>query len=348
MNSCFPVTRSTLSAKALFEEVLPDYDIGIPTECKFLNLGLNDTYIIKTTTDRNYIFRIYRLGWRTLSEILYELDVLAHLSRKHVPVSTPLPDKNGRFTRTLPAPEGTRHAVLFTYAPGKEPSFEEAHAIHYGKAVANIHSAMHGFMSDHARFSLDLDYLIETPLKAIAPFLAHRTEDLDYLKKLGDTVHQQLALLPIEALDKGFCHGDIHSWNANMTNDGVVTFFDFDCCGPGWRAYDLAVFRWSARHYGREHERWEPFLKGYQAERNLKDLDVNAVPLFIGIRHLWLMGVHAANADDLGFGWVKDSYFERGFKFLRDWEGDYLTGRSLFLSFRLLCLHASPSRLSSS
>jgi Ser/Thr protein kinase RdoA (MazF antagonist) len=24
-----------------------------------------------------------------------------------------------------------------------------------------------------------------------------------------------------------------------------VTIFDFDCCGPGFRAYDLAVFLWN-------------------------------------------------------------------------------------------------------
>jgi Ser/Thr protein kinase RdoA (MazF antagonist) len=56
-------------------DVLPDYDIGTPLECRFLQLGLNDTYLVKTR-DGQYILRVCRAGWRSVSGILYELDVL--------------------------------------------------------------------------------------------------------------------------------------------------------------------------------------------------------------------------------------------------------------------------------
>jgi hypothetical protein len=49
-----------------------------------------------------------------------------------------------------------------------------------------------------------------------------------------------------------------------------------------------------------------------------------AVPLFVLIRHIWLLGLHTANASDWGAGWLNKRYFDRGLKFLRDWEADQL------------------------
>src|SRR5882672_7261955 len=48
MENDFPVTHSTLAINALMTNVLPDYDIGIPLECRFLHLGLTDTNLVKT------------------------------------------------------------------------------------------------------------------------------------------------------------------------------------------------------------------------------------------------------------------------------------------------------------
>src|SRR5262245_30453545 len=116
--SYFPVTHSILSAAALMAEVLPDYDIGTPVECKLLDRSLNDTYLIGTTDDR-YILRVYRTNWRSLSEIGYELDALIHMAQKGLSLAVPLARKDNRFIRTLHAPEGDRQAALFTYAKGE-------------------------------------------------------------------------------------------------------------------------------------------------------------------------------------------------------------------------------------
>jgi Ser/Thr protein kinase RdoA (MazF antagonist) len=47
-----------------------------------------------------------------------------------------------------------------------------------------------------------------------------------------------------EDLEVGSCHGDLHGWNAHIDQNMALTVYDFDCCGVGWRAYDIAVFRW--------------------------------------------------------------------------------------------------------
>src|SRR5262245_57595821 len=105
MSKYCPVTHSTLSVQALIDDVLSDYDIDAPTECKLLNRGLNDTYLVRTYAT-NYILRVYRSGWRTLSEILYELEALLHLKRAGIAVSIPLPRKDGHLINTVTAPEG--------------------------------------------------------------------------------------------------------------------------------------------------------------------------------------------------------------------------------------------------
>ena len=115
----FPVTHSVLSAPALLRDVLPDYDIPDPVECKLVGRGLNDTYLVTTSGDR-YILRVYRAGWRRDSDVQYEVDVLDHLRRQGIPVAAPIARRDGAWTRVLRAPEGRRQAVLFRYAPGQD------------------------------------------------------------------------------------------------------------------------------------------------------------------------------------------------------------------------------------
>jgi hypothetical protein len=53
------------------------------------------------------------------------------------------------------------------------------------------------------------------------------------------------------------------------------------------------------------------------------------VPLFVLIRHLWLLGLHTSNGDDWGYAWLDRHYFDRGLTFLREWEAAQLTGQPL-------------------
>jgi Ser/Thr protein kinase RdoA (MazF antagonist) len=260
------------------------------------------------------------------------LDLLNHLYRQGVSVARPLPRPDGTFFRPLVAPEGRRHAVLFTEAEGHEPSYKEdpeGVAFAYGRAVAAIHNALESFDSSHTRFGSDLDHLIDTPLRYIEPFLAHRPDDWAYLRRFAETVRQRIVGLPATALEQGACHGDLQGFHAHISPDGTLTFYDFDFCGFGYRAYDLAVFRWSARLSEQEHVWWPPYLRGYRERRPVNDLDVEAVPLFICARHVWHMGLHTGNAQDWGHGDLGDAYFDRRLGWLRALEADYLTAEGI-------------------
>jgi Ser/Thr protein kinase RdoA (MazF antagonist) len=324
MNNYFPVINSTLSAVALAKQTQSNYDLEPIEKCRLLQIGLNDTYLLNCTGDKSYILRAYRCGWRTLEEVLYEVDVLLHLKDKGVPISIPLPGIDGNYVNVLEAPEGSRFTILFSFAPGNEPTYDkEEEAVQYGKAVAKIHEATDGFQSRHPRFSIDTDHLIDSPLKTIRPFLMNRVQDWEYIKELGQKLKSGLFDIPHGALEKGFCHGDLHGWNAGISVNGTITLYDFDCCGSGWRAYDMAVFRWSARIREKELQRWTAYLLGYQSVRKLNSVDLEATSLFVGIRHIWMMGVHTSIADAFGLNWVNDAYFNLQLNFLHKWEKDY-------------------------
>ena len=97
MSEVVAVTNSMLSVDALKHIVTSSYDLGDILEIRFLNFGLNDTYLVKIATLEKFILRVYRHGWRSGSDVAYELDVLNHLNQKGVLVSVPIPQNDGRI-----------------------------------------------------------------------------------------------------------------------------------------------------------------------------------------------------------------------------------------------------------
>jgi Ser/Thr protein kinase RdoA (MazF antagonist) len=323
----FPTIHSIASPEALAADINARFDIGEVVECKFYSGGFNDTYRLRTKTRKVFYLRIYRIPWRMLADIQYELDVLNHLKQKGFAVANPVASRTGAFYWTLQAAEGDRHAALFYEAPGFEISYDREPAeiaYRYGLAVARMHNALDDFSSKHSRFHLDLDHLIDRPLQNIAPFLAHRPADWTYLCDFAGKLRQRILDLPADELEKGFCHGDLQGYHAMVDPDGTLTFFDFDCGGFGFRAYDLAVFLWCCRLQDAVEARWEPYQRGYQESRPIHSLDLEAVPLFVCCRYLWHMGVHTQNAPDWGCGWLNAEYFENRLAQLRQAEADYL------------------------
>jgi len=327
MTTNFPVIYSTLDPEFLAQDILPGFGMETVSECRFFSGGFNDTYRVKTEDGSTYYLRAYRIQWRALADIQYELDVLYHLKRKGFPAAKPMLYHDGELFCAVPAPEGIRYLVLFTEAPGPEISYEREPkkvAQRYGQAVAEMHNALDDFSSPHPRFHKDLEHFTEKPLKNIAPFLAHRPEDWAYIQKFTETLRQRILALPASKLEQGFCHGDLQGYHANVAPDGTLTFFDFDCGGYGYRAYDLAVFLWCCRLEEAVDVRWEPFLKAYREARSIEDLDVQAVPLFVCARYLWHISVHTQNSPDWGIGFLNDKYFNEHLKRLREAEEDYL------------------------
>jgi Ser/Thr protein kinase RdoA (MazF antagonist) len=327
----FPVTDSNLRADALVEQVLSQYELGAVRRCRLHHRGLNDTYKVEYGQDRTYFLRIYRADWRSREEIDTEIAILLHLAQHEVNVSIPVSRTDAQVVTPLDCAEGRRWAALFTSAPGEEVNREgrEAYtdelAAAYGEAAAAIHSVADSFKGRPLRPALDLVELLERPLRLVTSAIAHRSEDAAYIDGLGDRLRRRTQ--GIAGLEIGFCHGDFHGGNA-CQKDGSFIFYDFDCCGWGYRAYDLAVFPWAFAIRESATERIETmgraFLKGYARQRRLGTIDVDAVPAFVAIRQIWLMGLHIGVGDRFGWGWLNDGYFDRQLKILRNWEKNAL------------------------
>jgi Ser/Thr protein kinase RdoA (MazF antagonist) len=176
---------------------------------------------------------------------------------------------------------------------------------------------MDRFVTDRPRFHLDREHLVEEPLRCLRPYAERLGMWADYVRMADDL---RARLLRVEgALECGLCHGDLHGHNVHQTEDHELTFFDFDCGGPGWRAYDLAVYRWAVSLHAKSLEPWEAFLRGYRSRRELKQADLDAVPVFVGLRTLWLAGLQARFAPQRGAAWA-EGHVDWGLKTMQKWS----------------------------
>ena len=328
MPAAFAVTHSLLSPEALVERVLPGYGVGRVLHCRLFMHNLNDTYFVWSEAGR-YALRVYRTGWRTDEQIRAELDAIERIASRvsqGIEVSRPLCPRTGDPVQSVQAPEGRRQVVLFTYAAGKESVQDDAAARLYGRAAAQMHRATDGWASPHgsARPPIVLEALLERPLLVIEELLGEHPKERRFLLAQAERLRQRLASLPPERLDAGWCYGDFHGGNASFDGE-AVTFFDFDLCGEGWRAYDVAVFRWG--HTGgwipekKAASRWHAFLEGYAEHRTLDAFDLAAVPLFVMLRQYWFLGLVVSQACHRGFWWpLREDFFPRSVRMLKQWE----------------------------
>lgn len=312
---------STFDEGELLSTLLPQYRIGKPSACHFWRRGVNDTYQVYCA-DAMYSLRIYRHGLRARSEIDFEMAALTYLNDQGGNVAYPIETKEGGYVTQIKAPEGLRYAVVTAYARGWVPKYKEAdNARNYGASVAQLHNLSTGFVSAHERPRLDIDGLLDNSFAVVEPYLLKRTTDLEFLKDAVANIRSTIEAVPADQLDVGFCHGDCHGHNVHES-DGVITHFDFDCCGVGFRAFDLATFNWSLRLHEQNMDRWTDFLEGYQSVREPHADHIALLDTFVVIRHIWLMALHMGNARDFGYELTSDGYIDHQLKFIRKVLGE--------------------------
>jgi Ser/Thr protein kinase RdoA (MazF antagonist) len=318
------VVDSTFNTSSLVDGILARYRLEEPVSSRFWSRGVNDTY--QVTSGAGYMLRIYRNGWRTHPQVDWELSVLQQLSASGLDVSTPVAAIDGTLVQVIDAPEGPRPAALFTLAPGDLPPFTADGATAYGRAAARLHAGLDelGPVAGN-RDPIDLHHLLDDPLAILSTCI----DDPELSSELERTA--DLARAGIEAragdLEWGACHGDLHGGNAHRSNEGTVTFFDFDCGGPGWRSYDLAVYRWSStamRAPAGTDDRWDDFLAAYTATRPLAEIDIATVPFFVAARHIWLMGLHARLLPVIGGLYLAPAALGRHRTVLQHWREHHL------------------------
>lgn len=250
--------------------VAVEYRLGTPDQYSLLSGGINDSYAIGIG-ERRYVLRSYGRDkfWITgESDIRFELDLLIHLHEQGIPVSYPLPRCNGDLLGRLPASEAKEgFYALFTWAPraGVEAPMHADQAHLVGQTLARIHQAADHFETGHRRYALDERTLLDWPLKQLEPYLTNATSpEGTFIMEQVAQLRTLLGTFNPGPGGWGIIHGDVHGGNYHFAEDGQITFFDFDHCGYGWRAYDFSYY------YTRIQESLRtPCLQGYDAVRPL-------------------------------------------------------------------------------
>lgn len=302
MSHRIAAAHSHLDPGALADLISQTYPFPSPVQCRFVSPGVNDTYEIRSGGE-HYYYRVYRAGLRSRSDVAYEVAMLQYLAACAIDVSVPVAKADGSFITELQAPEGCRLAVLFTRAPGQVLRYVAEDGFPYGQTVARLHNALDGFQTTWSRFHLDLEHLLEQPLRTIQPF-AEETGHWPFYRSLADRLRARVQAVTPD-LTWGLCHGDLHGHNLHKDEAGRLTLFDFDCGGPGFRAYDLAVYRWAVGRHAKDLAPWEAFLASYQGLRPIAPADLAIIPTFVAIRNLWLLGLHASQVNQRGVASVK-------------------------------------------
>jgi Ser/Thr protein kinase RdoA (MazF antagonist) len=312
------------------EFVSTHYDVPGSIECKLLHRGFNDTFEVRINGGERFIFRVSARRARGDADVASETAFLSFLDGQGIPVAAAVPARDGSLFTSVAVPEGRRPAVLFRYAEGRPSkagsSIADARA--NGVTLARIHDAAGGFAaSDRGRYRLDCDHLLHRPLSFILA-----------IENLGDSVRAGLADLAgrlsgavaeRDGLSWTRCHGDCHGYNANIALQGAqagqAVFFDFDESGPGYLAYDIAVFLWCCVIFERkQHAFWHAFMDGYRSIRDVPHADFEAAHLFVPIRHIWLLGEYASRTTEWGGQAVPADWIAAQLDFMLSWEKEKL------------------------
>ncbi|MBK7991504.1 MAG: phosphotransferase [Comamonadaceae bacterium] len=244
------------------------------------------------------------------------------------PVATCPRTRTGEVAHRAIARGGARaHAVR---APGRRATGDQPERIQaFGRGLAQLHAAGEGFASGASHFTLDLDYLLMRPLQHLLRAPTMTPELRPQFETLGRRLHDRI--LGLGELTQVLCHGDAHSDNNFVTarDDGTLqaVFFDFDETGPGYLAYELAVYPWwlhprsvDGTWSEKDLARWGHFITAYQALRPLGEADRAALAPFMAVRQFWLLGEYAGRVPVWGSQAIPTDYLQRQVKVLRQWR----------------------------
>lgn len=310
----FPVTNSNLSATHIALFLQDKYSLSKECKCQLIKAGINDTYLV-TDNSSKYVFRVYSLNWRSITEIEEEIKLLNKLKENGISISYPLPDKENNYIQTLNAPEGERFALLFTYAPGEKQHIisEETH-FQIGQLIARIHTITNNQKINRITYTPEV-ILIDS-LKKISAFLKSDTEEMNFMRSAQTYLLKEFENADISQIRQGIVHLDIWFDNLNINTDNQATIFDFDFCGNGWLCLDIAYYILQLHNIEKyEVKDYQPkvdsFLKGYESITPISAEERRLIPMLGVSLYFFYLGVQCQRYDNWSNSFLSENYLKR-------------------------------------
>lgn len=276
------------SLTAFASDLLKNYGIH-DAKISCINFEFNATFSVETDSGTKYALRININSTRTVENMKGEIEWVRHLNRTsgiHTPTPIATLNDNYIISGFHADSNQTLHAVMYSWLEGEElgdePTLEQLHEV--GRAIAKLHqeSAEFALSADAALPTFNdffwgtEDYLFSNKSKLSDTDRALIKEAHDHIMKFTNELYVNS---PVHII-----HADFHGWNL-MWNDNRLSIFDFDDCGFGVEAQDLAV----VLYYLDTPEQDVAILNGYRSVKPLPQYSDLAMKALLLQRRLLLL-----------------------------------------------------------
>ena len=325
------IAQSTPTAAAIARIVEQHYDLGRVVESEFLRRSFNQVYRLGFSSGQRVVARLCTERPRGGPNLPFEAAALAHWARSGCSVSRSLPAANGEVAIDVPLPEGRRALMLFEHLEGAFTGDSSDDISAFSRGLAALHTAGENYAGPSSIYDLNLDYLLLRPLEGLLRAPTMTAALRPQFESLGRRLHDDI--LAMGELARVLCHGDAHGSNnfivdaAAASDRREAAFFDFDEAGPGYLAYELAVYPWSLHPRSvdgvlsdKASGQWRTFIAAYREARHVDDADLAAIARFMAVRQFWLLGEYAGRVPVWGSQAIPTDYLQRQVTMLTRWQ----------------------------
>jgi Ser/Thr protein kinase RdoA (MazF antagonist) len=283
-----PAEVQKKSLTAFATELLKDYGIhGAKVSC--INFEFNATFAVESESGVKYALRININSTRTVDNMNAEVEWVRHLNRTSgINTPTPIATLTDDYIVSGDHPDSGQkmYAVMYSWLEGEEigdePTMEQLHEV--GKAIAVLHQESADFtLSPDAKLPTFNDFFWGTEDFLFSHKSTLSITDRSLIKEAHDLImaftHDLYETSPVHII-----HADFHGWNL-MWKEDQLSIFDFDDCGFGIEAQDLAV----ALYYLDTPEQDQALLAGYKSVKPLPVYSENAMKALLLQRRMFLL-----------------------------------------------------------
>ncbi|SIT94022.1 phosphotransferase [Pontibacter indicus] len=316
-----PVISSILSPAYLAELVIQLYGFDGKSTCRILKTGINHSYLI-ATHDKKYVLRVYYYDWRKESEINEELQLLDYLRDNGMLVSYPIKDCNGKYINRIPALEGERFAVLFSFAEGESIRTPSEGVIYsLGVTMAKMHQLT--INKSVKRKDYDANTLVSWAYQSAKEHFTEPSIEMEYFQRANSIISSEFRNADTANLRYGIVHLDLWYENMKVKNESQITVFDFDNCGNGWLFLDMAFSLMTLYRNEPNKENFESkkdsFYQGYESITSISEEEKRLIPY--GGLAIWLhyTGIHIQRFDDFSNQFLSQEFLKFWIQSVNRW-----------------------------